>query len=233
MDYFLKCYKERCKKEFSCYGFKSYRNNHYRVVNDVFQSFNLHRSIYGRSATVEFVIKPLSVFSDINKTSCGSCSLKEFEGIYSWFVYDRYSEESINQCIEEMINYMHKYLIPFFENGCDCKKAYKAVCDFEKMANVSDGVLHLTDKIFMTLKTKEYHLTKFWIQQQISHHLYAYKKNEVHGVMTPELKRRINTDVEKLTELYERVDANDEKYLDNLIRSNEERNLNNLKIKNC
>lgn len=91
MDSFLKIYKEYCKDEFEKYGFKRCKNNHYRVVNDVLQTFLLHRSIYGYNCTVEFGITPLCYGIDKDhKCSVGGIyNLRMFEGGVEWWEYPR------------------------------------------------------------------------------------------------------------------------------------------------
>ena len=131
MDYFLKTYKALCRQEFGIYGFRSYRKNFYRAVNDVYQSFCLHRSIYGTDCTVEFTVLPLCIGYPIDKSTCGPSHLKNFEGSFAWFPYDRRSKESIDACIAEMLAYMKKYLIPFFQASDCCKTAYDAIRQFE------------------------------------------------------------------------------------------------------
>lgn len=134
MDYFLKQYKQMCKQEFGQYGFKTYCNNHYRIVNDIFQSFCLHRSIYGHDATIEFCIRSLAEEDTIDKTASGANHLKRFENSEAWFPYDKRDEKSIDYCIESMLSYMKRYLIPFFLNATTSEYAYKEICEFEKKA---------------------------------------------------------------------------------------------------
>ena len=111
MNNILKEYKKRCKEEFGNYRFKIFRSNRYRVVNDVFQSFNLHRSVSGRSCTVEFGIIPMSVGYEVNKSSVNPYHLKIFEGMYSWFEYDKDLQESIDACVTEMLIYNSVFLL--------------------------------------------------------------------------------------------------------------------------
>ena len=106
MDYFLKQYKKICKEQFSGYDFKSYKNNHYRIINDVFQSFELHRSVYGDSCTVHFGALPMCRMSPIDASTCPAMHLKMFENDFSWFPYDNKSEESINDCVNELKQYI-------------------------------------------------------------------------------------------------------------------------------
>jgi len=231
MDYFLKQYKQVCKEEFSGYGFKSYRNNHYRVVNDVFQSFCLHRSVYGKSCTVEFGILPLATEYTIEKDRCRSDHLKKFEGVYEWFEYDNRSEPSIDRCISEMLVYMKKYLMPFFERGIDCKTAYKEICDFErnhcKIYNLADDA-----KFCMALKNGDYKNAVIHLKAQIAHTKGAYANvKSYYDDMGPEYEEMIRLSLEKDNRMLEHILNGDETFIKNYIEENERRNLENLKWK--
>ena len=114
MDYLVKTYKDKCKKEFAGLGFKTYRRNFWRVVNDIFQSFELQKSVSGRGCTIHFVVVPMCAGECIKKEYCGPNHIKIFEYDYSWFDYDRNDENSMDNCVDEMISYMKKYLMPYF-----------------------------------------------------------------------------------------------------------------------
>lgn len=101
MDYLLSEYKNTIKNEFNKYGFKIYRTNFYRVINDVFQSFNLHRSVSGDEVTVEFLVIPLADDYLIEKSRCGPDHLKLFENDWSWFHYDERNKDSVNDCVKK------------------------------------------------------------------------------------------------------------------------------------
>ncbi len=103
MDYFINIYKKRCKEEFSKYGFKSFRNNYYRVVNDIFQSFTLHRSVSGSDCNTIFGIVPLSVEYKLDKSFVNPCRVSDFEDNRPWYNYDRTLESSVEKCINDMI----------------------------------------------------------------------------------------------------------------------------------
>ena len=173
MEYILKEYKRRCKEEFAIYEFKTYRSNHYRIVGDVFQSFNLHQSVSGTDCTVEFGIIPLSVEYDINKSSCNPCHLKTFEKSYEWFNYDKNSILSMGLCVDDMIAYMKKYLMPVFESSTDCKSAYRTICKYD---NVFKGNSY--EKFCMCLKFGEYIDAKKHLQEVIEQHENAFRRNK-------------------------------------------------------
>ncbi len=174
MDYFLKEYKQKCKQEFGQYGFKAYRNNHCRVVHDVFQSFCLHRSRYGTDATVEFCVLPLSQEYKIDKSTCGAMHLKQFENSGQWFLYRANDEISMNTCINQIVFYMHKYLMPFFERSTTCQSAYEALKIFDK-----DNMLFYNEypKLIMALSNQEYTLAEAHMKKIIAQSKMAYETN--------------------------------------------------------
>ena len=87
MDYLTKKYKEKCKELFDGYNFRIYNNNFYRVINDVFQSFNLHKSVSGCDCTVEFGVVMLCEGNGVYKSRCQPYRIKQFDNRdYSWFL---------------------------------------------------------------------------------------------------------------------------------------------------
>ena len=106
MDFLTKLYKVRCKEEFAIYGFKTCNRVFYRVVNDVFQSFELQKSVSGEECIINFGLIPLCAGKEVNKTRTGPNHLKMFENDYSWFWYNRNDESNIGLCVEQMISYI-------------------------------------------------------------------------------------------------------------------------------
>jgi hypothetical protein len=161
MDHFLKIYKEECKQAFSANGFKSIGNNHYRVVNDVFQAFHLHRSLYGDHCTLNFGITPLcyGIDQEYKRTMGGIYGPDAFEGRDDWWYYDRNSIENMQSCIQTMVSYIQRKILPFFDSGTDCASAYAAIC---KLENVTPQTMDETPApggecgYYMLLKMGEY-----------------------------------------------------------------------------
>lgn len=173
MEYLLKKYKIKCKEEFGEYQFKPYKNNYYRIINDVFQSFNLHISTSGSSCTVEFGIIPLSVSYDLNKTSVSPYHLKNFENCNNWFDYDRNSLASIDMCIDSMISYMKKYLMPLFNKATDCKTAYAIMCEYDRIFENNSY-----ERYCMCLKFGDYDNAKKHLDEVIRKIEIAFERNK-------------------------------------------------------
>ncbi len=228
MEYILKEYKRRCKEEFSIYGFKTYRSNHYRIVGDVFQSFNLHQSVSGTDCTVEFGIIPLSVEYDIDKSSCNPCHLKTFENLYEWFNYDKNSISSMDSCVNEMIAYMKKYLIPVFESAINCELAYSTMVKYD---DVFKGNTY--EKFCMCLKFDDYENAKKHLQEVIEQHENAFRRNkEVLGNnITQEYIDKMEEEISQKKKMLKLIDSKDDAAIQKLIYENEKRNRLNLGIK--
>jgi len=238
MGYFLKTYKDICKNEFGKYGFKSYRNNHYRVINDVFQSFGLHRSVYGWDCTIEFTIAPLCGETKLEKTTCGADHLKMFEGVYEWFPYDRNSEDSMKSCILDMVSYMHKYLMPYFEKGDSCKSAYNVIGEFEvvsrakieKQEGIKEFSLYSYIRACMALKNGDYDKAYEHFKVVEAQWLDAYKTNSetYKEKIDPEYVKRYEAKLAELREKIRRISEHDMDYINNFIWENERDSLINL-----
>lgn len=228
MDYFLKEYKQKCKQEFGQYGFKAYRNNHYRVVNDVFQSFSLHRSVSGLDATVEFGIVPLGVDYDLDKSFVNPYHLKQFENRGGWFEYNRNSSASISACINEMIGYIKTYLMPLFEQAIDCQSAYEVMC---KNNNIFTG--NSIEKFCMCLKFGDYARAKFYIEEVISQYKYAYARNrEILGSDIPQdYIQKMEKEIFELRNLQSWVIDEKRNDINKWLGTNEKRNKENLGCK--
>jgi len=228
MDYLIKEYKKRCKEEFANYGFKSFRNNHYRIINDIFQSFNLHRSVSGSDCTVEFGIIPLSVGYDLDKSSCNPYHLKVFENTYEWFSYDRNSIISVDMCIDEMFVYMKKYLMPLFEKAEDSKSAYSIMCNYE---SVFAGNAY--ERFCMCLNFKNFDDAKVHIEKVIKQNEYAFERNkEAFGEnITQEYIQKIEKKISEKRNLLKLVETKNYSTIQEWLKTNEKRNKHNLGVK--
>ena len=234
MDYLTKIYKDRCKEEFGTLGFKTYRKNFYRVVNDVFQSFDLQKSVSGGDCTIHFVVVPLCAGSSITKEYCGPDHIKMFAGDYSWFYYDRNDLRDIERCMDEMMVYMKKYMIPYFENANNSENAYYATCKFQQ--NCYRRGLFLADPYlyYMALRAGLY--------EQAIEHLTAWRKHTEEAYISntqgrkdsPEIvkyKKRIIDKLNRLDYEIEMVSSRNMEYIQNFIAENEDIALLNLGIK--
>ncbi len=230
MKYLAQMYRKRCKEELCLYNFKSYRNNQYRIVNDVFQSFELHQSVSGNQCTVHFVVVPLCVGETITKTYCGPDHLKMFDGDYSWFDFDR-NEESIGICINHILGYIQNKLIPYFEVANNSYDAYYATRNFQE-ENYRGGIDWADYYLFcMALKAGLFNESLEHLNAIKKHTEYAYKRNIEHwGKPSFEYEQRIKDDIKKYEYLISAVSARDFEHINNFIVENEKVALSNLGI---
>lgn len=232
MDYFLKRYKQVCKEEFSEYGFKSYRNNHYRVINDVVQGFGLERSMYGIGFRVIFGISSLANGYMLDRNCGWPYELAEFENKQDWFAYNKHSEEIMEKGLSEMLVYMNKYLMPFFERANNCKSAYQEICDYERKHYREGCILFDTRKLYMALKNDDYENAAIHVKASIEQTKEAYASNKkAFGTMPPEYEKRIQISLEEDNKMLEHILNNDRAFIENLLAENERRNLESLKWK--
>lgn len=228
MDTLTKIFKEKCKNEFSKYGFKTYRRTFYRVVNDVFQSFGLHKSVSGNNCTVEFCIVPLCAGDVIQKTYYGPENIRMFENSMAWYFYDRTDESSMENCVSEMIAYMKKYLIPFFEAGSCAKDAYRTVYTFQEK-HYRKGVDWDDSYLFwMALKAEMYETALKHLRAQREATEFAYNSNKEHFEPSPEYTERIRNEMKAQEGFIRKIEERDLEYLEEVIRSNEQIALTNL-----
>lgn len=228
MDYILKKFKARCKEELKKYGFHPYRNNHYRVVNDIFQSFNLHRSISGWECTVEFSIVPLSVGYDIRKDTVNSYHLKNFENSAEWFKYDKNSIEDMDACVDKLLYYMIKHLLPIYIKADSCEKAYSIMNEYEYIFQCNSY-----EKFCMCIKKNDYIQAENYLHAVINQHKEAFEINMSNFKENAPVDyvMKMKEELADYTNLMEKVKQKDEKFLYEWASQNERRNLYNLGIK--
>ncbi|MCD8048648.1 MAG: hypothetical protein LUG52_03445 [Clostridia bacterium] len=227
MDYFLSKYKQACQQEFEDRGFKSYRNNRYRVVNDVFQSFNLHRSVSGNAATVEFLAVPLAD-EYISKSRCGPDHLKLFENEWVWFPYENKNEESIEECIKQMVYYTQKYLMPFFEATCSCIKIYNQLQGDKYIRFLQQA------KRNAALKVKDWELANHYLNEeieQIRSAIVASKKNSNNIDFIKSMEEQCQKKIEVKQEFQRHITDKDFLFFEKWIEMNETNSLRSLKWK--
>jgi hypothetical protein len=114
MDYLMKNYLEKCKAEVSFYGFRRKGKAFVRVVNDVMQIFESEKIQTG------LCLGELRKFElpDISLVSLWSSGPR----LDAW-EYDSKLEENMDACVEDIIRYLDKHLLPFFERANSCETA--------------------------------------------------------------------------------------------------------------
>jgi hypothetical protein len=227
---FNKKFKEIIKMEFSQFGFKCKGNNFVRVVDDVMLNFNLHMSRSGWSCTIEFGIVPLCY--PIEKSNVtgglGIYNLRMFEGSMEWWNFDRKSEQSIDTCIHQLVMYMHKYLIPFFERGNNCADAYQEMCTLEKLCHNN---VRMADywKYCLALKMGNFDIAQSHLKAVEQQWVDAYNEMNERGYITKEYEEDTKKGLEEYRKEIEMVTKRDEQAIKDFILNNEAYSLSNLK----
>jgi hypothetical protein len=188
-----------CQDIFREYGFKRSKNNYWRVVNDVFQSFCLNQFRGGRGFEVEFGIIPLCCAIETEQLSSlsGNYQLSvlsqnrlrqsisnlnranQSATMRVFFGYEVNTIEGIADCMNLLQTCMKEDLLAFFERSTECSSAYREVTLFEASYLPQSELDLLTDntKYFMLLKMESYSLAAQYLEQIKAQNLNAYHSN--------------------------------------------------------
>lgn len=255
MDDFLKRFKIRCEAEVLQYGFKQKKNVFARIVNDVFQSFyieKLGRYSGERECRIGFSILPLCQKLEAKwaLSGVGIYYLKKFE-VSHWMEGDgwRYkiSSEDISYCIDEILIYINRYLLPFFERSDSCKTALPEVIALEKLFNENrkeslrrsgmedkagpNAELNLLDstKYFMALKNGDYDFALKSRQALLQQNVDSYNSMSERGYLMEEDRLRREKSLAELRDEIDHLEIKDIGYFQRLLEENEAYSRENLK----
>ena len=245
MDDFSKQYFERCKTEFSHYGFKRHGNAFVRVVNDVFQNFYLEKLStysYGKECRIGFAVLPLcQKFKDGRiLNGIGLYYLRRFE-VAQCTQTDRwrYEANTIDSVIDDIMRHFKQYLIPFFKRANSCETAFDELILLEKHfnetrlaslkeSNINDAAkpgseVMISDsaKYFMALKNKNYDFALASRKMLLQQNMNAFASVEQGVFLTEEALIDRKKNIEVLRGEIKRLEDKDEEYFQNLIQENE------------
>jgi len=223
MDNLLKIYKDECKKHFSQFGFKSYKNSFYRVTNDVKQTFELRRYKYGFRCTVDFGIVPLCYRITAKNDGVGY-ELGLLDGSNRMWEYNPDDEVSVVQCACNLASFTSSWLIPFFEKGQTSSEAYSVICQLEK--NIF-GSIHLNDyvKYCLALKMGRYDTALLHLKSIEAQWEKSYNDRRAYGYLTEEYAQRKKNEFEELRREIRYLSKQDAHYIDRFIDANEAHSL--------
>ena len=122
-------YIAECDRAFSQYGFKRRGKKYLRVVNDVVQGFELER-LHGYMARILYDVLPLCMpYDSMFLLEEHVCDFDDNGTVTHYGTtsaeFNRNSVESINNCIDELIEIITKYIIPVFLKADDSKRAFE------------------------------------------------------------------------------------------------------------
>lgn len=122
-------YIAKCDEEFSRHGFKRRGNKYLRVVNDVVQSFKIVRTTFGHYARIEYDVFPLCMpYDHMYELHQHVCVFDDDGNVINYSLagvdYDYNNEESIDDCIDKLINMISTLIMPIFLKAIDSKSAF-------------------------------------------------------------------------------------------------------------
>ena len=166
-------YKKAFQPVFAEYGFQSYKNAFYRVINDVVQIFCLHRY---RDGMCEFFfdIEPVSLgLSELDTMTYNIALLRDapFE------CRDWYPAELIDTNFSEAIQLTQKYVLPFFEKGIDAGSAYQVIRDHEQQIYGREAILFSGVKFLFCLQAKNYTQAAKYMEDLANHNIEAIREH--------------------------------------------------------
>jgi hypothetical protein len=252
MDDFLKQYRIKCEAKVLQYGFKRKKNVFARLVNDVLQSFYVEKlsiSPYERACRVGFSVLPICQKLEIEPI-LGVYYLRKFE-ISHCVESDRWRYKSIPEnigvCVDEILMYINKYLLPFFERANSCKTALPEVIELEKLfnanrleslklSNIADNAepnaeLNLSDnaKYFMALKSGNYDFALKSRKALLKQSIAAYQSVQNNKYMTKEKLHEKEEILSKLQVEILHLEEEDWDYFNTIIANNEAYSIERLK----
>ena len=251
MDYVVNKFLEICTEEFSPYGFKRNGKAFVRVINDVMQNFAIEKLRSGRECRVLFAIVPLclKIEKQYAKGGVYSQNLRRLEPVLDWNQWDCWtfnpkSEESMNECIAEMLLQTKKHLVPLFIRADSCKTAYDELCEVDRMIyanNLSmrlrevdkksfkDGVFMLDNaKCYMALKNRNYSVAIEYLKAFEEQNIESYHSMLEMGYLKEEDRIRREESIARLGAEIEIISKPDENYIQELIEQNEAYSIANL-----
>ena len=224
MHPFIKTYTEVCKELLLPLGFKRKGRYFYRVVNDVYQNLALQLYSDGSSYDVYFGIYPFC------------CGITEYiEKAYPRFplqVFTALPPYTSNQTADDADHSVRKlgqliaqYIVPVYERTIDTATAF---CEWNRFFQEAESRIdprgrtpHCIeeDQIWMAIKTGEYDYAIEGLLQRIELDKKGYSTGN---------RQQFEEQVKEWEEITERIRVRDMKYLDNLIRENEDFSRKNL-----
>ena len=247
MDTFRKAYTQRCKEVLSAYGFQRKGKVFVRVVQDIVQTLSYEKLPSGRKRRIRVMFSVMPLCLRIEKWYLDGCyyrELREFEiaqgnDEYSCFLYDSKSEDSMNDCVEEIVRYLKEYLIPFFEKANNSHNALRELIQVDELFHtnrITEGRLagwkvneelvkecNLRDNVIchLALKNENYALALRCRQVQEKDSQHAMENRLMYGLLTEEEKSQWEKELAILHEENQRLAAGDVTYFKQILSENE------------
>lgn len=208
-------------------GFRRINQTYARIVNDVLHTFEFKRYSSGRECTIEFGVFPLCQVLEYPDIGLNNLCNFEVATYYADWSYDRNSEISMDECIQNICGYIDRYLIPFFDRAnCSATALPALIALDEHFHNIRQiwlkqkekedlsrpdwryASLLSPEKFYMALKSGQYNYAKAAAQVLIP-------------TRRPEYKVLYQ-------DLIDQLEAGNIEYVDKILYENEQKSLKNL-----
>ena len=246
MNNIRKIYIQRCVETVSAYGFLRKGATFIRAVHDVVQTFTYEKLSSGRECRVLFSVLPLCLRIEKGYMDgfAYSHELRKFEvqqnneGGDRW-KYDPKSEDSIDSCVEEIIRYIKKYLLPFFEKANNSHTAFRELIQVEerfdanrkrglKLSGIMDRAKPIEERIlldtviyYLALKNDDYAFALQCRQALEQQNQNAFENMLAHGYLDEKEKCSREKSIAILQEECRRLAAGDTAYFKQILIENE------------
>ncbi len=231
-------------KKYQSYGFCRKKSTYARIKGDTIQAFTLRYFYITRSYSVEFGIWPLClpqpVFLDGGIYNLYQFVDDPYNNAKGW-VYEKDSEESIEQCAESISRVIDEYLLPFFDTCHDCQTALPQLIKLEKQFEIirlnrlkAKGIKNCAKpwqwgslwdgkKYYMALKSDNWPYVKRYLDCQIEHHKKTIASfDDPNATKQPEIvKQRFSEGLIELVERMDHLQGKDYGYFKTSLQTNE------------
>ena len=186
INYFHIVLSEKAKQ----LGFKRNKNKYIRVINDVYQCFEIERLPYKR-IRINFGVLPMCMPSD--HYDMLRYDLTQFLPMCDFKYYE--DEESVCKCAENVFAYACKFMFPIFEKATTSTSALSELLQIDKQIeqirikelndnNISDGAcafelrtIPVPEKYYYALKIKNYEFVKYCFSLSIENYNYLIDRH--------------------------------------------------------
>jgi len=230
MDFFRKTYKECCKRQFGPQGFKNANLTFWRVVNDVVQSFYIWCNRAGNRCFLNFGITPLAT----GEGAGGLFPATAFPQIANfWWDFNKTSEQSVQICVSEVMQFLQQYVIPYFQRGIDCGSAfienqnlYKNLRERKTQNGDEDEKPHKVVGGFaeycMALKTRNWEFAKLYLKDMRALSQEATTSEEAKDIHYANM---MSERVAVYSDWLAHIERHDEEFIQQFIEANERKSL--------
>lgn len=236
-------FAKKCTEKYRALGFSRNKSVFVRMKGDVIHSFTIKKFCSAPCCTVEFGVFPLCNSAKIY-LDAGGYDLSELTVEGQEWSFIPQSQDSIEQCIESVLQAMDQFMIPFFDKCQDCKTSLANLQLLEqeiemnrlailKARGVADRAIPFAERIMfdrrkfdMALKAQDMAYARYYLEFNLQHESECLKRFRTEDPPTqPEcVITGITESVAHYENQLKRLEAGDFLYFDKLVTSNEARN---------